>query len=130
MSTDHPTPEKRARRLGTPSPGVGVFALVLTQAGDLVTTLVALRSVPALEEANVVVARAIAAFGPTVGLTVASVVAVGSLVAATELGAAIVRDHADGSRRVVGAVRLLGYGPATALNAGVVAHNVLLLATV
>lgn len=95
----------------------------------MLTTLVALQFVPGLEEANVVAAGAIAAFGPVVGLTLASTLAVGALVLATELGAAVVRDRGDGSAALVGVVRLVGYGPVTALNLIVALHNAVLIGT-
>lgn len=137
MSTEFPgVVRERAgavrERAGTVelTPRVGAGALAATQAADLLVTLVALRFVPGVREANAVAAGAIAAFGPAVGLAAAGILAAGGLILVTELAASFVGSHPDGSPRHVTAVRAIGYGPMTALNVVVVSHNVLLILTV
>lgn len=138
MSGEYARTERARRGLTRLTPRVGAGALAVTQAADVFTTLVALRFVSGLEEANVVAAAAIGALGPVVGLTLVSAVAVGTLVVVTERGVAVVRDlgdedgsHAeDGSQVLVGVVRLVGYGPMTVLNLVVVFHNAALIGTV
>ena len=139
MSTEFSGAERARRSVGRlvrrapVTPRVGVAALAATQAADVLTTLFALRYVPGLEEANVVAAAAIGAFGPLLGLTLAALLAVGGVALVTELGVTIVREHAEGPReevRTVAAVRLVGYGPLTALNVLVALHNASLVASV
>lgn len=112
------------------TPRVGAGALATTQAADLLVTLVALRFVPVIREANVVAAAAIASFGPAVGLTAVAVVAVGGLILVTERAASFVGSHPDGSPGLVTVVRFVGYVPMTALNVVVVSYNALLIASV
>ena len=132
MSGEYVGTERARQGLTRLTPRIGAGALVVTQAADVLTTLVALRFVSGLEEANVVAAAAIAALGPVVGLTLVSAVAVGTLVFVTERGVAVVRDSGDenGSRVLVGVVRLVGYGPMATLNVVVAFHNAALIGTV
>lgn len=130
VSTEHPVSTDPYRQLSWLTPRVGIGALVLTQAVDVLTTLIALHFVPAIEEMNVVAASVIETFGLVVGLTAAAAVSVGGLVLVTEFGASIVRDHTADSQRLVAIVRLIGYGPMTVINVGVALHNALLFAAV
>ncbi|QLG64304.1 hypothetical protein [Halorarum salinum] len=130
MNVEFPRGVRERVGFGRLTPRVAAGALAATQAADLLVTLVALRFVPGVREANVVAAAAIASFGPAVGLTAVAAVAVGGLILVTERAASFVGSHPDGSPEAVTAVRLVGYGPMTALNVVVVVHNALLIASV
>lgn len=130
MSTEHLVSGEHHGQLSWLTPRLGIAALALTQAADVLTTLVALRFVPAIEEMNVIAAIAIETFGPIGGLTAAAAISVGGLALVTEYGAAVIRDQRSDSGRFVSIIRLIGYGPMTVINVGVALHNALLFAAV
>lgn len=100
--------------------------LTLTQATDLVCTLLALRFYTGVVEGNVVVAAVLGTTGPSLGLVALSLLSLGLLVAVTEFGGVYLRYRGHGVRGSY-ALRALGYGPIVALNLVVAVHNLRLL---
>lgn len=106
---------------------LGAVVFATTQAADVGTTFVGLTSVAGVWEANPLVAAVIAVLGVPAGLLAVSVPVTVAVVVATEVGA---RRVGGPDRRWASVVRLLGYGPLSAFNVAVVAHNLAVIGAV
>lgn len=124
---DRPAAGRGAWRRTT---GYGLAALSATKAVDLCTTLVGLSLRTGFRESNPLIARVIASVGTVPGLVVTASLTVVVVALVTEGAAAVLERRSSGPSRGLPALRLVGYGSASAVNLAAAVHNAVLLAVV
>lgn len=105
-----------------------VAVLAATKAADVVTTFVGLRAFSGIHEANPVAVAAMAVLGVPLALLALAAVTVLVVTAVTELVAATVAADAATPPWGTTAVKLTGYGLASAVHVVVAARNAALIA--